>query len=629
MFSSLTKISSVSADWNSYYRENQWKAASTLTMLLLGVVSMALLVAGCGGEDTESQDFSKYEDNSAVLAQVGKGQITANYYEDRLKNMEAGELPLENGSTVDTATDLGKQAFLQILINKELMHQKALQLGYGLEPQMQDARKSMLEYDGGMALWNDKVMDVSATVSEEELQDFYSKMGLEYVCNYIITDLEESALAARDFARTGADWEDVIDQYHDGATAVTNKFIIRIPYGQYSSSFEDKVFAIKEGEITEPIFSSNGYWVMRVVEVVQNDKPSLEKAKPRVLDVTRNRKIGKIREEYKETVKNKYSFVINNDALWTVYQGLPANGLMDPETKQPWKKEQLEDLDIKSADLGTVFYSYRNIDDELIETQIADYKIVFDKMSVFQRPKKDEMLGGLRRKIEDEINKGLLNIEAEKNGYFERPDIIAQVDKKLEKMMVERLYKEALTFNETVSPEELDAFWAEHQGDYFSPESRSGHLVVCLTRQKAELAHKAILDGTSWKKVLIDYGSEAANKKRGGKTEFIPKGVDNPLSGPLFELEVGGVSQPIVIGDRYGIVQLDSIKEPKTYQLHEVSEAIGGRILGQRQEVAFQTALAQWKEELGVEIFADQLQPLKSWEELTTYVTPENLIPRN
>ncbi len=604
------------------------RSSVSTTLILTGALLVALLATGCGGDKAEN-DFSEYEDNSKVLAKVGDGVITSNYYENRLSKMLITELPTEDGVVLDTAKDVGKIAFLEALVNKEIMNQKAILLGYNLDTQVVSARMSMIEYESSVAMWKDIALDDAATISEEEMQEFYANMGTEYICHYIICDLESDALEARKYALTGADWDDVAAKYHDGTRSTTQAYDLSIPYGQYSRAFEDKVYETELGGVTQPILSSYGYWVIRVVEIKHNKKPALEQAKARILDVTRNRKIGARRDEFKMEMRAKYNFKVNQDALWAVFKGMPENGIMDPATNEPFKKDQLRDLEVSTESLGLVFYSYTGRDGESVESTVADYKAHFDKMSVFQRPKKDEMLGGLRGKIESEIERGIMNIEAEKRGYFERPDIVALVDKKIEEIMVTRLYSEAVVYDDKITADQMDEFWAEHRSEYFSREARSGHVVFCLNRQKADEAFKAGMAGTKWKKILLDFGSDQENKKRNGKVEFITEDSPTIFAKKFFEMNKGEISQPFAIENgRYAVVQLDSIKEAKEFELHEVSEAVGGRMNSIRQEKAFVKVLDVWSEEVGVELFNENLAGLKSWEELTEVVVPENLVLR-
>jgi peptidyl-prolyl cis-trans isomerase C len=602
------------------------RLGTTSLLILSGALLIAMLAAGCGGGD-KSENAA---DEAIVIAKVGNAEITDQYYEDRLALLEEKELPSENGVPLDMAAFEGKSAFLNILINKELMNQKARQLGYDKDPKIVQVRRTMENYEGGLLMWDEAVEEVANTITEDELQEYYKMMGIVYRCQYIICNFEDDALEAREYALTGADWKDVTSKFHDGLIPENGILELKVPYGQYSPDFEDLVFATELNGVSQPISSTYGFWVVKPIMIHHGEKPDLEESKAHILDVTRNRKIGKTRLEFQQSVRDAYEFTINEDALWAAFQGLPDMGLMDPETQQPYTKDQLLPLDLKNEDLGLVLYSYREPGKELFEMVLGDYKTHFDNMSVFQRPRTTEMLGGFRQKLISEVERSIMALETERRGYYDRPEVQLKVKKKIEEMIVTDLYNEVITFDDKITPEQLDEFWAAHKDEYKVPESRSGQLVICLTREKADSARQAILNGMEWSQVLVEFGSDKANKSVGGKLQPVAKNSDSIVREPLFALEVGDTSEPFAIADgRYALVKLLEILPPREYTLNEANESIGKRMRAQRQEEAFAQFLALWTEEFGVEVFTDNLAGLKSWQEIHAYEEPENVVPRN
>ena len=73
--------------------------------------------------------------------------------------------------------------------------------------------------------------------------------------------------------------------------------------------------------------------------------------------------------------------------------------LLDPATNKPIPREQLKPLDIPLGDMDKFFYQVR-LGDKLETVTVGDYKSQFDNMNVFERPKKTDMLGGVRERIE-------------------------------------------------------------------------------------------------------------------------------------------------------------------------------------------------------------------------------------
>ncbi len=600
-----------------------------LLWLALVVLAVGLLAwSGC------SKGGGKATKDDVVLATVGDTNIMASEYKRRLAKQEEADLPKDdNGQPMDMSTLAGKRAFLQTLIHKELMRQKAVQLGYMNDAKVAAAHQSLTDYQAGMALWDDVVGEPAKTISDQELADFYANMGSNRTCHYLITNFKEDAEAARQMALEGADWDDVAAKYHDGDAPPGGEFVIDVPFGRYGTDFETPVFAAKIGDITEPILTVYGYWILRVdkeTHAKPGKKPDLEESKAQILDTTYNRKIAKIRSDFRKQVREKYKLTINEDTLWKCYLGLPADEvLLDPKTNKPTAKENLKPLNIKAADMDLPFYSYQD-GDQVTAYTLGDYKVIFDRMSVFQRPKRSEMLGSLRNKIQQELEKAIMNLEAKSRHYEDDPRVTTQVNEKMEQILVTKLYGDLVDFDKRITPEQLNAFWDEHQAEYAVPETRSGHIVVCLSEADAVKARAAIVGGTSWKKVLVQYGTDRANKSKGGRLEAIPGTSSGAVKDILFALDKGEISEPTaLVQGRYCVVSCEEITPPRPGVLKEISEVVGQRMKKIREEAAFQALLDQWTAEFGVTINEDNLASLPSWKELLNPAPQGKPVPRN
>ena len=138
--------------------------------ILVALAAMVILLAalvGCGGGG----------EKDTVLATVGKEEIKASYYEDRLVRLEENELPRsEEGDPLDMSLQEGKEKFLEILINKEIMVQTAKNMGLGNDPNIVNAQEALSSYEASLIMWNRVIAEPGNTISPEELDDFYSKM---------------------------------------------------------------------------------------------------------------------------------------------------------------------------------------------------------------------------------------------------------------------------------------------------------------------------------------------------------------------------------------------------------------------------------------------------------------------
>lgn len=602
----------------SLVRRPRVPASSTLVLVL--VAGLALL-AGCGG---------KKDDGGVLLATVGDTEIRGGYYEDRLGRLAENDLPRDDqGQTLDMALPEGKSEFLTTMINKELLVQKGRQLGYADDPRIVEARKSLIAYEASLAMWRDVVGDPANELSHAEVDAIYERLGEQRRISYVICDFEDDAKAAREMALGGADWEDVISRYHSGAAPENGKLEMFIPFGRFDLTFEEPIFAIEVGGITQPISTDYGWWVVRVDGVKQNPKPSRDDAMANILDLTRNRKITKLRGEFQKQVQARYKLKIEDEALSKAYAGLPANEpVLDPVTNQPVPQDQLLPLDVSPADLDLPFYSYV-VDDVAKNFSLGDYKIKFDRMNTFQRPKKSSMLGGMRASIAQDLERALLDLEARRLGFYEDPEVVALVDIKIEEMIVTALYGDLVTIDDRVTPEQLEAFWTEHQGEYTTPENRSGRLLIAADEAKAVEARALVTGGAAWGDVVAKFGTDENNKQRSGQVDEVRATSTGPVRDAFYALEPGQVSEPFPVGDgRFGLARLDNVVPAAPMTMVAAASTVGQRIKQERKEAVFQALLAEWAGEFGVVRYDENLSQVKSWKELTHVEAPGPAVPR-
>ncbi|MFT5316591.1 MAG: peptidyl-prolyl cis-trans isomerase C, partial [Candidatus Krumholzibacteriia bacterium] len=539
-----------------------------VVMLAIG----ALATVGCGGGEKAAEDV--------LLAKVGTTEVMGSYYEGRLVLIEENELPRdEDGRVMDTSEQAGKMKFLENLINKEVMVQTAASMGYGSDPQIDGARQSLLAYEAGLALWSGEIAEPNNAISEEQLQAFYSRMGSSRQCRYVITNFKEQAEEARAMALTGADWQDVVDTFHDGDVDPEGKYEISVPYGRYNAPFENGVFNSEIGAVTAPITTIYGFWVLKIDGEKAGKRPPLEEAKAKILDITRGRMISHTREEFKKELREKYAFVLHEDALWKAFQGMPKKeDIFYPGTKDAVKQEDLEPLNVSTEDRELAFYGYTKGDGTERLFTLGDYKSKFDNMSVFQRPKAAQMLGGLRAKIIEDVEKIFVDLAARDLGYYEDAGVLLKVNKKVEEMTVNRLFNDIVRDETRITAEELNAFWEEHMTDYYQPETRSGRLVICVNEASAKDAKADLTSGASWRDVLVKFGTSQENKSRSGKIEGVRADVSGAVGVAMFQLDIGGVSEPFVLEEgTYGLVMLEGATEPYQPELASLAEDLGKR----------------------------------------------------
>jgi peptidyl-prolyl cis-trans isomerase SurA len=82
----------------------------------------------------------------------------------------------------------------------------------------------------------------------------------------------------------GAQFSDLAKKYSDGPSAKDGGDLSYFKRGTLSKELEDKVFALKAGEITDVIRTKQGYVILQATEHTKAGVPTLKEAEPRIQD---------------------------------------------------------------------------------------------------------------------------------------------------------------------------------------------------------------------------------------------------------------------------------------------------------------------------------------------------------
>jgi parvulin-like peptidyl-prolyl isomerase len=594
----------------SHFRFQPAVTSRLTSLLVLLPILFAVLLSGCGGGG-----------DGSVIATVGDREITKEYFEDRLSVLNEVDLPRGvDGLPVDTGTYDGKAAFLQVIVNKELMALKAYDLGFGVDEQVAGTMSAVTEYAAGNLMHEELIKAPAMNVTEADIDDYYSKLGTQRDYHFMICNFRDDALKAREDLLGGALWDDVAGEYNDGSKGPNEDYTLRMQFGRVEDVFEEAMFNLEVGEISQPIETVYGYWLLRLDAVSDVRAPAMDDAlREKIRNTLIARRENLSRTTFLKESRERHEFSLDETSLWIVYQGMPEReDILDPVTRQPVPKSELLPLDVPTADLDREFFTIRfDLDAEPEVWTIGDYKSAFDQMSVFQRPKRTELLGGVRKKIlADMIDRQLLTAEARERGYFERSEVVGDARNRSEQTMITKLHEEVVTYEEQITPEEMQEFWETYGHEYVRNEVRTGKIVFALDQETAAAAHAEAASGASWKTVLEKYGANPENKEAGGVVE-----VNSNATGSLHDTvyamtEVGTLSEPFPVQGGWAVVRLEKIDPSRQMEYTEAIDAMGTRIKGMRKNEALNSLLEQWSLEYGVEIDEDALAATASWEEL-------------
>ncbi len=225
------------------------------------VVFAAAFLAACSQKAGQE---SKAANAADVLAVVNGAEISADEFKQEAASLPQGAIQALQSS------DKNRDKFLENLIDKELIVQKAKASGMDKDPdlikRMQALEKSLL-----LSLYVKKEVLDKATVTDKDVQDYFNshKADLGSVrISHILVATQPEAQAALDKLKAGEDFAKLAKQVSlDTKTKNSGGDLGFVKWQQFGSSgLKDAAFKLKPGEVSDIVQSQFGYHIMKVTE---------------------------------------------------------------------------------------------------------------------------------------------------------------------------------------------------------------------------------------------------------------------------------------------------------------------------------------------------------------------------
>lgn len=287
-----------------------------LISFLTASIFTTLLVVQTGGSVFAGE---KLKNN--VLARIGNKVITEEYLEAKLET-----LPPNYQRNLDYET-----------LRKKVLERLVQMYLFAME-----ARAEKMDQDETVKIWIDdavsgilaqeyvvKKFTKEAKVSDQEIEKYYNEHKSEFLkpamvkASHILIKVDpdakpEDITAALDKTRkikkkldAGADFAKLADEYSDdpgsknkgGNLGFFEKAWMVPP-------FSDTAFALKKGEISEPVKTRFGYHIIKVEDRKDARQQDLKSAKPNIQSKLINMKVNKAINKDFERLKKKYKVEI-------------------------------------------------------------------------------------------------------------------------------------------------------------------------------------------------------------------------------------------------------------------------------------------------------------------------------
>jgi len=557
----------------------------------------AFLLGACGG-GSDSQGTSG-KDDGPVVAQVGEHSITKAYYETRLQRMDRAFLP-------DTLDMAGKLKFLDFIINKELMALKAQEMGLADQPDIIRTLK-MIEDNLVYSRATERISEDRIEASDAEIQQFYENKKTQVLCKHILVATEPEADEVHKKLGEGADFDQLVQQYTTVPAAdaggesipLSQRAVFGwVEFGVTQPWVEKAVFAGELNVPLEPLRTAYGWHIFMPIERQAKRQPPFDEQRDVIARQISLRKKRVIVEKYYKGILDDHGFNLEETSVDLIYKMLPED--LSPADRPDATTEIKPVIPFSIADRTRLLF---RLDGK--KYSIGDFSDEYDDASWFQRPKRNFGSQGIYYWIRNGWLKPLQMEQAYAEGVNNDEDVVEEVTRRREQMMVNYLHNNLISSQvPEFTEEQMKEFYENHLDVYIDKEKRIFNLIYHPRERVVRRAYKIIQEGADFIETAINFSDNATEPHHVQTAAFARDDTDfEGIAEVGFSLDLKEMSEPFKTKDGWVLMQYFMGIPEKPLEFASIREFILRDLKNEWGENRLNELLEEWKQQYKVEIF--------------------------
>lgn len=241
--------------------------------------------------------------------------------------------------------------------------------------------------------------------------------------------------------------------------------------------------------------------------------------------------------------------------------------------------------------------------EERVQVMKADLlnKLIEDRL-ILQEAKKNNLKID-ENKVKSKINEIKSRYPSEiefQNSLTGQGLVQADIETRIrEQLLMYNIVEKRVREKIVVRPQEITAFYNMHKKEFLSPQERELEVIKLENQNLARRFAYNLKKGESLEDLLGRYPS-TLNQLKVSQGEELRKEIGHIV----FNLKIGGVSDPVEIDNKYYIFKLNNIISPKQLNLSQVQDRINAFLFDRK----FQEGLKRWLDELKEKSYIKILQ---------------------
>ena len=525
--------------------------------------------------------------DETTVALVGKDKITT---EDLIMSYE-----LLQNYTPSKHGEKALRSHLELLVQKKLFAQQGRRQGYENNPEVKKfvdwTRKEQLR----KALYR-KVVEEKIQISGQDLLTAFQKDNIEIHVRHLFAKTEKQIRMIQDALNRGVSWEELANiSFNDSILARNGGDLGWHRFGEMEPAFEDTVFALPVGRISQPVRTRYGYHLIQVLNKRKNvflTKDDFENRKPSLKKVLMRREEKKLSSQFikgfwegenVEMINKTFNFLVSK-----IRDKVIEDRVIKKKNFQGLKDVELNNLKVGlEAFRDEVLVTYKNG-----QWTIGDFLDKLRRLPITQRPRMDSPIK-FRHDLGIMIRNELLAEQAKRLGL--ETDAVVQKEVKYweDEYVFSSLWNDILD-TLSISEKKAKAFFEKHCSRYWIPDQVWLQEILVRSKSEAQQLLEQIRSGAEFNELAKKYSLRKATAEKGGDLGWLERGQMGNISLTGLKLNKGELSQPIKVSGGYSIIKVLGEKKQRNKTFYEAQVELMNDV---RHELSG-TIYEQWVEKL-------------------------------
>jgi peptidyl-prolyl cis-trans isomerase C len=562
------------------------KAQSYLVIVLL-MAALALFLPGCGKKA------------NPILAKVGSDEITA---------QDLNDIFNRSGSRFQTFEDEynSRRTILDSLTIQQLLIQAAYKKHIDASEEVNrivlaSTDKFLLDI-----LYQREISD-KIKITDQEVRDFYDKLEYKVKASHILLPSQEMARMVMDSLKGGASFEEMAVNHSIDPSAKTNRgdlgyFI----WGRMDPSFQEQVFKLNPGEMSEPFETRYGWHIVKMMDRVPNDqRQGFEQMKAGIRTSLENIKTSMLMEQFRNKLKEKYPIKVEiptceylmqrRTSLYPpqLLETLPKNDFDVNQLDRDEKEMVLASWDGGQITLGQYLSTIRTLQRQYARIPIPNFD-QYDSLASFLF----------------QINaQAILAQESRRSGLENDPEFKRKIKKFKELTMADVMENDSILIASSPDEGEMRTYYEGHPDEFKIPPKIHLYEIMLSNQTEAKQYAGKISSLEKFKNLANSITERPGKRGSGGDLGYVEERFYPELFKAAQNTPVGDVTGPISMGGgKYSIIYVADKKADEIRDFQMVKQTIKDTLERERKRKAIADWVEQQKKEVNIKIYEDALR---------------------